>query len=327
MKILLCPPVDEDLKLQVETTAPDAEVVMTDMKAAVAAIADAEILFGTYNDQMLSAAGALRWIQTTSAGMDGSQIPPALRDSDIRVCNASGVHAIQVAEHAFALMMALLRGVHESVRHQAEHAWKRPALSEVYGATVAVVGFGGIGRKFAEQCHAFDARILALDVQAGAKPDYVESLSPMERFDEVIAQADVVFIACPLTDETHHLIDAHALSVMKPTAFLVNTARGPIVDEAALHAALQAGEIAGAGLDVTEVEPLPADSPLWDLANVILTPHAAGGSPRRHNRTVGLFCENLKRYMAGEPLLNEIDKSVGYPGLDTHAGDIRAVVR
>lgn len=327
MKIILNPSVEDALLQKVKETAPDAEVVMVaSSDDAVAQMADTDVVFGTYNREMVRAGmGTLKWIQTTSAGMDGSRIPPELKDSDIQVCNASGVHAIQVAEQAFALTMALIRGLHQSVVFQRNHEWKRPVLDDLYNCTIGIIGFGGIGRKYAEQCAAFQSRILALDVQGGDKPDHVEALWDMSRLNDVVEQADIVFIACPHTPETDKLINADLLKRMKKSAYLVNTARGGIVDEAALIEGLKDGEIAGAGLDVFEKEPLSPDSPLWDMKNVFVTPHAAGSSPKRHHRTVGFFCENLKRFMAGEPLQNEIDKNVGYPTIDKRADDIRTV--
>ncbi|MBS11093.1 MAG: hypothetical protein CME19_05750 [Gemmatimonadetes bacterium] len=325
MKIVLNPEVEDELFKKVKRTAPDATVVMTSREGAAAECEDAEIIFGNYTADIVKGAKNLKWIQTTSAGMDANRIPLELKDSDIIVSNASGVHAIQVAEHGFALMMALMRGINESFYNKLENTWQRTTLTDIYASTIVIVGFGGIGRKFAEQAAAFQARIIALDVQGGEKPDYVENIWPMNRFDEAVKQADVVFLACPHTDETDKLINAHCLDIMKETAYVINTARGRIVDEAAMIEGLKAKKIAGAGLDVTEVEPLSADSELWGLKNCILTPHAAGGSPKRHHRTVGFFCENLKRYMAGESIQNEIDKNVGYPDKEKRVADIREV--
>jgi D-2-hydroxyacid dehydrogenase (NADP+) len=325
MKIVLNPSVEDELFQKVKRTAPDAEVVMVNADTAVAECEDAEIIFGNYSIDILKSAKNLKWIQTTSAGMDANRIPAGLKESDIKVCNASGIHAIQVAEHAFALMMALMRGINESFHNQQSKTWEKTTLTDIYGATVVIVGFGGIGRKFAEQAAAFQARIIALDVQGANKPDYVEAIWGMDRFDEAVKLADVVFLACPHTDDTDKLINSHCLDIMKSTAYVVNTARGRIVDEQAMIEGLKANKIAGAGLDVTEVEPLSADSELWDLDNCIITPHAAGRSPKRHHRTVGFFCENLKRYMAGEALQNEIDKNVGFPDADRRAEDIRKV--
>jgi D-3-phosphoglycerate dehydrogenase len=296
----------------VQNTAPDAEVVMADRDNVVEAVADAEIIFGSFSAEMVNAAPNLKWIQSTSAGMDKALIPE-VADSDIIICNASGVHAVQVAEHAWALTTALARGLNVSFRHQLDHAWKRPPLTDLLGATILIVGFGGIGQYYARLAQGYEARLIALDIQGGNKPDYVEAIWDMDRLDEALQIADVVFIAVPNTPETEKLINPRTLGLMKNTAFLVNTARGPIVDEAAVTEALKTGEIAGAGLDVFEKEPLSPDSPLWDMENAIVTPHAAGGSPNRHNRTIAFFCQNLKRYMAGEPLFNEVDKSLGYP--------------
>lgn len=325
MKIVLNPSVEDELFQKVKRTAPNAEVVMVDRDTAAAACQDAEIIFGNYSVDILKSAKNLKWIQTTSAGMDANRIPSELKESNTMVCNASGVHAIQVAEHGFALMMALMRGINESFHNQQKKTWRRTTLTDIYGATVVIVGFGGIGRKFAEQAAAFQARIIALDVQGTNKPDYVEAIWGMDRFDEAVKLADVVFLACPHTNDTDKLINAHCLDIMKSTAYVVNTARGRIVDEQAMIEGLMANKIAGAGLDVTEVEPLSADSELWGLDNCIITPHAAGASPKRHHRTVGFFCENLKRYMAGEALQNEIDKNVGFPDADRRAEDIRKV--
>lgn len=315
MKIVLNPAVDADLLQQVKDTAPEAEVVMADKDNVLDLVADAEIIFGSFNAEMIKAAPNLKWIQSTSAGMDKFLVPEA-KDSDIIVCNASGVHAVQVAEHAWALTTALARGLNMSIRHQLDHAWKRPPLFDLLGATVLIVGFGGIGQYYAKLAQGYGARLIALDIQGGDKPDYVEAIWDMDRLDEGLQMADVVFIAVPNTPQTEKLINARTLGLMKNTAFLVNTARGPIVDEASIIDALKNGEIAGAGLDVFEKEPLSPDSPLWDMENAIVTPHAAGGSPNRHNRTIGFFCQNLKRYLAGEPLYNEIDKELGYPKRD-----------
>ncbi len=316
MKIVLHPPVSEDLCEQVRRTAPEAEVVMADRDDVMVAVEDAEVLFGFFSEDVIRAAKRLKWIQSTSAGMEKQLSIPEIREGNVIICNASGVHAIQVAEHAWALTAALCRGLHVFFRNQLARRWRRAPLVDLCGATAGIVGFGGIGRQYAQRAQASEMRILAVDVQGGDKPDYVEALWTIDRLDDLLREADVVFLACPHTPETEKLIDERALKLMKQTAFLVNTARGPIVDEAALAEALKTGEIAGAGLDVFEQEPLPEESPLWDMENVMITTHAAGSSTYRHNRTVGFFCENLKRYLAGEPLLNEVDKALGYPSLD-----------
>ena len=317
MKIVLCPPVSEALCEQVRRTAPGAEVAMAAMDEAHSVVGDADVIFGMYSEEIIRAARRVKWIQTTSAGMDMLLDIPGVREGRFRLSNASGLHALQVAEHAWALTSALFRGLQQSIRNQLSHEWKGVPIRDLYGATAGIVGFGGIGRRYARLARGFEMRILALDVQQSERPNYVEALWGTDRLEDVLSASDVVFIACPYTPQTERLIDERAFRLMKNSAFLINTARGPIVDEAALADALESGEIAGAGLDVFETEPLPETSPLWELENVIITTHSAGASNFRPQRTVDFFCENLRRFMAGVPLLNETDRNVGYPTLES----------
>ena len=317
MKIALCPPVSEELCEQVRRTAPGSEVVMYSLDEAAPEMGDVEIIFGMFNVEMVRAAENLKWIQTTSAGMDMFMKLTEVQEGDFRLCNASGIHAIQVAEHAWALTTALFRGLHVFLQNQGKRKWTRAPMEDLYGATAGIIGFGGIGNEFAKRAQASEMRILAVDIQGGEKPDYVEALWGIERLDDLLKESDLVFIACPWTPETDKLINARTLGLMKESAFLVNTARGPIVDETALVEALETNAIAGAGLDVFEKEPLPEESPLWAMDNTIITTHAAGGSHYRPQRTVDFFCDNLKRYIAGEPLLNEMDRKLGYPKLES----------
>ncbi len=175
------------------------------------------------------------------------------------------------------------------------------------------MGFGGNGRRLAEVLSVFRTRILATDMFPVDKPDYVEALWPADRLDDLLRQVDILILAAPLTDVTRGMIDAPALAQMKRGALLVNVARGPLVVESELVAALESGHLGGAGLDVTEEEPLPADSPLWDLPNVVITPHVGGQAATRIDDMTDFFCENLRRWCAGEPLLNLVDKRLGYP--------------
>ena len=171
---------------------------------------------------------------------------------------------------------------------------------------------GGIGGFMANRAKGFDTYVIAVDAFRTDKPENVDELMPIDQLPELMRRSDAVMIACPLTDETRGLINASNLALMKSTAYLINVARGPIVDQDALVEALQNGTIAGAGLDVTEVEPLDKESPLWDMENVIITPHVAGVSQRRFPRLVGFFCANLKKYLAGEPLDNVVRKELGF---------------
>ena len=178
--------------------------------------------------------------------------------------------------------------------------------------TIGIVGMGGIGRHMAQRARGFEMKVIGVDPFLKEKPDLCDELVGMDQLPDVMSRADVIVIACPLTEETLGLINVEKLAVMKPTAYFINIARGPIHDEPALIEVLQEKKIAGAGLDVMAVEPLPDDSPLWDLENVIITPHTGGFSQYRPRRTIELFCENLKRYRKGEPLKNMVRKKIGF---------------
>ena len=181
---------------------------------------------------------------------------------------------------------------------------------------MGIVGFGGNGRRLAEVLAPFRTRILATDVFPVNRPPEVAELWPADRLDELLAQSDIVILCVPLNRRTRALIAAPQLACMKPGAVLINVARGPVVVEAELVAALQSGQLAGAGLDVTEIEPLPAQSPLWELPNVIITPHVGAQAARRESDVTDFFCENLRRYSAGLPLWNLVDKELGFPHPD-----------
>ena len=222
-----------------------------------------------------------------------------------------GVH---LAEHAMALLLGLTRGIATAVR---KPGWDqrmaiRNAAWDLLGLNMGIVGLGGTGRDLAERAHGFGMRIVAVDPEDVEVPDNVEACWKMDRFYDLLEQSDVVSVCAPLTSETEGMFGREAFARMRSHALLINVTRGKIVDEQALMEALRDGAIGGAGLDVTPQEPLPEDHPLWRMENVIITPHAAGGSPNRTERTVELFCENLRRLLSGQPLLSVIDKKRGY---------------
>jgi phosphoglycerate dehydrogenase-like enzyme len=231
----------------------------------------------------------------------------------ITITNASGIHAAAVAETAWALTLTIGRCLHVYLRQQQQHVWKWGPLFDMCGSTAGVIGLGGIGRQIARVANAFDMRVIAVDLHAVEKPASVAELWGMDQLNELLKQSDVVMISCPYTPETRYLINRERLALMKPSAILVNIARGGIVDEAALSDALRTGRLAGAGLDVCETEPLPAESPLWDVPNLVISPHCGGVSRHRMRRLVQFFAENLERYVKGQPLLNLVDQRKGYP--------------
>jgi D-3-phosphoglycerate dehydrogenase len=238
---------------------------------------------------------------------------PAVVESDILVTSASGVLADQVAEHTIALMTGLSRSLGVFFRAQQRREFIRRPTRDLTGATVGIIGFGGNGRRLAEVLRPFKTRLLATDWCPVRKPDYVEALLPADQFGAILPEADFLVLAAPLTGVTRGMINARTLQQMKPGSFLVNVARGPLVVERDLIDALRSGHLAGAATDVTEVEPLPEGSPLWDLPGVLITPHVGGQSARRADNMTDLFCENLRRYLAGQPLRNVVDKRLGFP--------------
>ena len=259
-----------------------------------------------YGEALRRNARSLRWMFFSSSGFErgvSMGIPEG-----VVVTNSTGVKATMVAEHAMTLLLAVLRQLPECQAHQRAHLYTREEtnakLRTLEDATVCVIGRGAIGREVVRKLKAFDARPIAVS-RTTSDADDVAAVFPRERIREALAQADALVI-CTAGDETsYRMVGAAELAVMKPTAHIVNVARGEIIDEAALIAALQGGRLAGAGLDVNELEPLPADSPLWDMPNVILSPHIAGGGSTGYAMHRKLFAQNLERLAAGQPLLNE----------------------
>jgi phosphoglycerate dehydrogenase-like enzyme len=308
---------DADLQ-EIRRIMPGYEIRMTQERDEIAALRDeVEVLAGWPVTELLVSAPNLRWYQQWSAGSDWLARHPEAAARPFLVTSASGVHPIQIAEHAFAMMLAFVRKQHEAVRHQAAREWKAPAgetLGELYERTLLMVGLGAIGERIAVLSSAFGMRVLGIRRTRSQPPPGVEAIYGPERLLDLLPESDFVVLAPPLTGETRGMIGERELGAMKPGAFLVNVGRGKLIDEAALIRALREGWIAGAGLDVFETEPLPTDSPLWDMANVIITAHYAGGSPRYYERAMPIFLDNLRRYRAGEALRNLVDKQAAALG-------------
>jgi phosphoglycerate dehydrogenase-like enzyme len=296
---------------------PGMQIVTVSTPEELAAeIVDADVLYGFPTADLLQRGKALRWIQSPSAGVNYLQHLAELVENDIVLTNTRGAHGPSIGEHTFALLFALTRHIPESIQAQRDHYWARPELyrtsREMRGLTMGIVGFGAIGRAVAQRAKGFDMEILAVDPHPDPGAPFVADTWGMERLPDLLAQSDVVVVAAPLTAESYHVLDAAALAKMKPDAYLIVVSRGGIVDEDALADALEAGKLAGAGLDVTEVEPLPADSRLWDAPNIVITPHTAGDSSEKERRCVEILRENLVRFAHGETLMNLVDKRRGY---------------
>ena len=275
-------------------------------------------------------APALRWVQFHSAGIDHIQGHPLL-DADIAITTTSGIHAVPIAEYVMASILAWAHRLPRMFAYQRQSVWPGGRWSkfvpqELRGTTIGIIGYGSIGREVARIARTFGMRVLAtkrdprritdegfrLDAAGDPDGEFPDRVYPAAATRSMLPECDFIVICVPLTPETRHMIDGEALRAMKPTAYLVNVSRGGLIDEGALIEALEKGWIAGAGLDVFEVEPLSADNPLWKMSNVIISPHVAGFTPRYDERATDLFTRNLRRYLEGRPLLNLVNKDVGY---------------
>ena len=287
------------------------------------AMSAAEVLFGFWGPGLIElyptaaalheAAPQLRWLQLTSAGLDRAA-RSGLIESDLMVTNASGLHATPIGEYVLLQMLMFCKGGHRFVRAQDRGEWVRYMPQELYGKTVGIVGLGHIGAEVARLSKAFGCRVLATrrSVTERTAGGELGELLPAGELPALLAESDFVVLAVPLTDETRGLIGEAELQQMKSSAVLINIARGAVVDQEALIRALKNGEIAGAGLDVFDQEPLAEDSELWGMENVIMSPHISGGTEIYNQRAVGILCDNLRRYLAGEKLMNLADPERGY---------------
>jgi len=296
----------------------DLEMPLTE-EAFVRGLPEAEVLFAWgLARRHVQEARALRWLHTPLAGVD-RVLNPELLGTPIRVTSSRGVNTVAVAEHAIGLILVLTRGIADAVRAQGESRWtqdalygRRPPLDTLEGKLLGVLGLGDIGRALAERGRALGMRVWGMTRTLRPKPQGVERMLAAGKQDLLVREADVLALCLPLTPATTGIIGERELRRMKPSSILVNVGRGALVQESALARALREGWIAGAGLDVFASEPLPPASPLWTMPQVVITPHVAGTHPRYMALAADLFLENLRRYLASQPLLNEVDKTAGY---------------
>ncbi len=315
-RIVLCYPVEAQHIEKLQAAWPDAEIIDAGQERIAAELPGADIYCGHAKvpvpwEQVVEAK-RLQWIQSSAAGMDHCLVPSVLA-ADILVTSASGVLARQVTDHTMALLGGMLRDLPTFFRAQQQHEFIRRPTRDLFGARVGIVGMGGNGRLLARVLKAFDTQILATDWYPEQEIACVDKLLPADALDEMLPQVDILILAAPLNEHTRGMIDARRLRMLPPDAVLVNVARGPLVVEEDLIQVLQAGHLCGAAVDVTEVEPLPPESPLWDMPNVIITPHVGGQRASRVDDITELFCQNLQRYQSGQPLLNRVDKQLGFP--------------
>jgi phosphoglycerate dehydrogenase-like enzyme len=275
----------------------------------------------------------LKWVQFNSAGVDSRLGHPIIKNKDVLVTNMSGVIAGQIAEYVLMAILAFGQKLPKLLQYQREHQWPESSEKwrdflpmELRYSTVGILGYGGIGRQVARLLKPFGATILAAKKDVMHPEDlgyskegmgdphgeFFDRLYPIEAIHSLLKESDFVVVVLPLTDETRHIVNTEAFEAMKESAYLINVGRGGLIDEKALIQALKSQQIAGAALDVFEEEPLPADSPLWDMENVIISPHVSGLSQHLPEETLNLFIENLNRYLAELPLYNLVDLKQGY---------------
>jgi phosphoglycerate dehydrogenase-like enzyme len=275
---------------------------------------EAEVIYGLrFPENILERAPHLKWVQTSSAGVD-TLVGTKLWQSDVILTTTSGIHIIPMREHVFGLMLMFVKHAPVYFANKQTKVWKQHMPDLLCGKTLGVVGLGRIGEGIARMAKAFEMKVVATrrHVTEQEISAAVDTLYPADKLPEVLGESDFVVVTVALTEKTRKLIGESELQAMKSTAYIINIARGSVIDEAALTKALKEKWIAGAGLDVFEKEPLPQDSELWTLPNVIITPHVAGIMPDYNARAMEIFCENLRRYLAGQPLINVIDRTRGY---------------
>jgi len=315
---LWCPPAE--LAVRLRQRWPEMNVVhLPTFDHMDDQLSDTDIFVGYWlRPEQFALARKLKWIQCTAAGV--SQLMyPELRSSNVVVTNARGVHTIPIAEHILGMLIALARHFPGAVRYQLERHWAQQEIwdkplppRELAGQVLLIVGFGAIGRELARHVKPLGMKIWAVTRLGKTDSDLADRILPVAQLEAVLPGADFVVLAAPETPETHHLIGARQLQAMKPTAFLINVARGLLVDEMALIEVLKRRAIAGAALDVAEQEPLPPENPLWRLENVFITPHISAVSELLWDRQTALLLENLERWFSGRELLNQVDLKRGY---------------
>ena len=327
INVLINAPIGDELLLQISNVSPRIrlsnvyELARAEQSGDFAhkdeldaLLAEAEIIYGfRLPNDVIARAPKLKWVQVMSAGVDRF-LDIEFRQSSVIMTNVSGIHAIPIGEIVFEQMLMFAKQAPLCFRLKQEKQWKRFMPTVLRSKTVGIVGLGNIGREVARLAKAFGMRVVATrrSTKRVTRAQHVDILLPTEQLPRLLKESDFVVLSLPFTSETNRLIGEKELQTMKPTAYLINIARGNIVEEKALIRALDEHWIAGAGLDVFATEPLPADSRLWEFPNVIFSPHIAGGMEDYNIRATELFCDNLRRYLSGENLFNVIDKKKEY---------------
>lgn len=316
MKVLIASPWVNRMLPDLRSALPQVEFLTGETQEEIDAVAsEAEVAIGSMSRNSFLAAENLKWIQSSSAGVEWMGRIPELRESDVTVTNARGAHATTIAEHTLGMLFFLTRQFGRLYEQQKAHQWRGVSQYQgvgVAGLTMGVVGLGQLGRAIAKRAAACEMNVIAVDAHEVPKPEYVAELGLLEKLDDLLKRADVVVVTAPITEKTRGMLGPDQLAQMKASAYLLVMSRGNIVHEPTLIQMLKNKQLAGAALDVAATEPLPADDPLWDAPNCFITPHCSPSSDQTRRNVKSIIIDNLKRYEAGEPLINLVSKELGY---------------
>lgn len=317
MKIVLTSILTDEWIDDLKSTYPDVDfVIATTADDQKAEIKVADVYLGMPDRDVFIAADKLRWIQCPGTGIDKIMSVPEVIDSDVVITNARGPHTSPMADHGFGMIISLAHNFKSILEDQKRHEWDLPKydyrMTELGGSTMGILALGGIGSAVARRAAAFDMNVYAVDAQPLDAPPGVVDVWGLDRLDELMAMSDWFVIAAPFTKDTENIIDRRRIGLLKEGARVIVLSRGGIIDEDALADGLRSGKIAGAGLDVTSIEPLPTESPLWDMENVIISPHVSALTKEMWDGRRAIFKENLRRFLNNEPFLYVCDKTAGY---------------
>jgi len=280
-------------------------------------VADADGIIGSISKDDFPRAKKLKWVQTISAGVEAFSFWPEFVKSDVQLTNCKVVQGPTIADHAFAMLLALTRGLYDYIPNRTKREWgSRTAapegMTELPGMTAVVIGAGGIGTQIAQRANGFGMKVIGVDPKDIPVSNFFSEIMPLDRLDEALAKADVVFVSAPLTPRSEHMIASKQFDAMKKGAYFIAVSRGRLYDKPALVKALDSKKLAGAGLDVTDPEPLPSTDSLWNFGNVIITPHVASAAEGSNQRRIGVIEDNIRRFSHGMALTHVVDKEKGY---------------
>ncbi|MFP4457404.1 MAG: D-2-hydroxyacid dehydrogenase [Clostridia bacterium] len=313
MTLILCPrELDESIFEKISNISEEVKLIASEDESIIEKYwPKMDILFsGRLDAEKLNKAKNLKWIQATSAGVDYYMFDEFI-DSDVKLTNVRGMHGQTISEHVLMMMLAISRNLTTAMENKSKKIWDRYQADLICDKKLVIVGLGGIGQKLAELANKLGIEVIGVDINDPKLP-YVEKVYHTKNIKEALSIGDFVVIATPLTEETYHMISNEEFEAMQNSATFINIARGKIVDQDALYKALSEKEISNAAIDVFEKEPLEKDSPLWDLDNIIITPHVAGTMPEYMDNASDIFIKNLKRFLEDKELINLVDKSMQF---------------